>query len=102
MARNLAKAFWVVVLPLGDTSSAGVPGFTATRLSALCAAAFSPEGPGVEMESFAKGFAFRGVAYRSREVRGGGGGGNGGGNGGGGGVSDRAKMLSKRKALLFL
>ena len=59
MARNLAKASWVV-LPVGDGMS-GVDGagLTPTRWNALCAAALSPEGPGDEIESFAKGLALR-------------------------------------------
>lgn len=60
MARNLAKASWVV-LPVGDGTSglADGGGFTATRLKALWAAALRPEGPGVEIESLAKGLALR-------------------------------------------
>lgn len=57
MARNFAKASCVVLLPVGDSVSGAVPG--ATRLKALLAADLSPDGPGVEMESFAKGLALR-------------------------------------------
>lgn len=59
MARNLANASWVV-LPVGDGTS-GVDGgaLPPTRLNALWAAALSPEGPGEDIESFAKGLALR-------------------------------------------
>ena len=59
MARNFAKASWVV-LPVGDgTSGVDGLGLTPTRWNALWAAALSPEDPGDEMESFAKGLALR-------------------------------------------